>query len=114
MDDDWVTLECAIDWVVVYYAFPGELRDANGRTNAAENGVSLKEGVQVSLKMPDGTVLHEPLAVKQEKGHSTDHGGITRWVYEWFGFNLDLHGLKVWVPITDVEVLRTEMESLFS
>ncbi len=111
---DWTKLECSNCWERIYYVIPEDLLALKHLPIHEQNrrkfdfALPLKVGPSLRLRMPDGTVRTEILAMRAEPGHDHD----IEYTHEWFGFNFDVNGLKVWVPITDVEVSKSEVRAL--
>lgn len=101
----WVKLEVGNDWGALFYTYPGERLDSSG-TNATRNALELREGLDVAIRFPDGWGSVVALVPRVESFRYSDMGHehtgqTTRW-----GFEADVHGLKVWVPIESVEVAQ--------
>lgn len=100
----WVKLEVGNNWGDLFYVYPGERLNAFG-TNETENALSLSEGLETAVRFPDdwGAVIRLTSKVERfrynDMGH--EHSGETR---RW-GFEQDVHGVAVWIPIEEVEVV---------
>lgn len=102
---EWVKLEVGNNWGCSFYAYPGELLKDSG-TNEPRNALMLREGLETAVRFPDqwGQVVR--LVSRKVGFHYSDmgheHYGETR---RW-GFEIDVHGVSVWIPLEAVEVVR--------
>lgn len=103
---EWVRLQEGSDWGRVYYALPGKLL-ANGHASIS-NGLPLREG-SMTIRMPDGTVLHACLQRRVSTDTVSDHGHSYPVEQVRFGFSFQFHGISVWVPITEVELRLADL-----
>jgi hypothetical protein len=101
----WVRLEVGNDWGQAFYTYPGERLNATG-TNETDNALVLCEGMTTAVRFPDDWGAVVDLSSRPERFSYSDmgreHSGTTkRWGFEW-----DVHGLKVWIPIESVDVCQ--------
>lgn len=99
----WAKLEVGNNWGALFYAYPGELINSSG-TNATENELELRAGISVAVRFPDGWGSVVELSGRLERFSFFDmgrecSGETTRW-----GFEFEVHGLPVWIPIEQVEM----------
>ena len=99
----WVTLEVGNNWGDLFYTYPGEKLNANG-INDTDNALQLHEGMQIAVRFPDDWGQVVELVSKRQTFSYGDmgqtHTGTTlRW-----GFEVEVHGLKVWIPLESVQV----------
>ena len=99
----WEKLEVGNNWGALFYTYPGERLNSSG-TNATENELDLRSGIVIAVRFPDdwGSVVELSGRLElfsfQDMGHECS-GETTRW-----GFEFEVHGLPVWIPIEQVEV----------
>lgn len=99
----WVKLEVGDDWCDLFYTYPGERLNSSG-TNETRNALQLREGMTIAVRFPDNWGAVVDLQSRPEKFRYSDmghehHGTTKRW-----GFEQDVHGVKVWIPLEHVEV----------
>ena len=100
---NWVRLEMGNNWGDFFYTYPGERLNASG-TNDTDNAIVFRTGMTTAVRFPDDWGAVVDLVPREERFSYSDMGhecsGTThRWGFEW-----DVHGVKVWIPIEEVEV----------
>jgi hypothetical protein len=98
MGDEWVRLQKGWDYENDYYALSG-----------TEQRVKLSEDREYSVRFPDGTVEACLMVGRQYESVDSGHGYTHRTLRINYGARVELHGLNLWVEVTEIELLRSEL-----
>lgn len=99
----WVTLEIGNNWGDLFYTYPGEKLNANGQNETA-NALQLYEGMPIAVRFPDNWGQVVELVSKKESFSFNDMGNTCAGTTLRWGFEVEVHGLKVWIPLESVQV----------
>lgn len=99
----WVRLEVGNNWGSFYYTYPGERLNAFG-TCETENALVLTEGFETAVRFPDQWSAVVPLVSKLESYRYSDMGREYSGPTKRWGFEFEVHGLKIWIPLEKVDV----------
>lgn len=68
--------------------------------------IEFKEGATELVKLPDGEEIFVLIKAQKLTKIVHDHGNNYPVEQKIYGFIIDVHGLRLWVDIEDVELLR--------
>jgi hypothetical protein len=92
------------DWGSIYYAPQGKGLSAIGTANV-RFGIDLKDGMRVTVTWPNGIKEKDvALRAKSYTERISDMGHSYNVTSNEFGFYVNHHGVKLWVPIEEVDI----------
>jgi hypothetical protein len=100
--NSWVGLELGRNWGNIFYARAGE-KWVDGESEP-KNGLVLTVGDETPVRFPSGTAIVVHLDSEVRKVVESDMGHEYRAELVFFGFWLDVDGLRLWVPLESVQI----------
>jgi len=101
----WVKLEVGNNWGELFYRYPGDRLNASG-TNETAHALVLAEGLETAVRFPDDWGAVVRLVSQQEPFRYHDMGHECSGTTKRWGFEFEVHGIQLWIPLEAVEVVH--------